>query len=249
MESVKTTSRLSPPVLKKRFQDTIPYEIGIDEAGRGPLFGRLYVAGVVLPKGDVFDSKGIRDSKKITSKKKILELSNYIKTNALSWYIHYIESDVIDQINIRQAVLQGMRECVKQNMAKVKSIENIDSSFNDSSFNDSFFILVDGNDFSPYLHYDEATDKMNTIPHETVTGGDDLYVAIAAASILAKVARDAYMEDLCKQYPILSQYYGLHTNMGYGTKAHLDGIRTYGITKWHRKTYGLCKDAKMIDVV
>jgi ribonuclease HII len=223
--------------LKKRFQESIPYEIGIDEAGRGPLFGRLYVAGVVLPKDDLFDSKGIRDSKKITSKKKILELSEYIKSHALSWHIQYVESDVIDKINIRQAVLQGMRECVKQNIVNVqqKTISN--------NISNEFFILVDGNDFSPYLQFDERTETMKTIPHETITGGDNLYVAIAAASILAKVARDAYIEDLCAQYPQLSELYGLDTNMGYGTKTHLDGIRKYGITKWHRKTYGSCKTA------
>jgi ribonuclease HII len=102
---------------------------------------------------------------------------------------------------------------------------------------------VDGNDFSPYLQFDEHTETMKTIPHETITGGDNLYVAIAAASILAKVARDAYIEDLCIQYPQLSELYGLNTNMGYGTKTHLDGIRIHGITKWHRKTYGSCKTA------
>lgn len=224
--------QMNSKTLLKRFQDTIPYEIGIDEAGRGPMFGRLYVAGVVLPKD--FDSKGIRDSKKI-SKKKLLGLSDYIKTHALSWHIHYIESDVIDKINIRQAVLQGMRECARQNM-------NIQKDVN------SFLLLVDGNDFSPFLVYDETTDIMKTVPHETITGGDDLYVAIAAASILAKVARDTYIEELCQQHPFLSQYYGIDTNMGYGTKTHLEGIRNHGITKWHRKTYGCCKTAKMLEL-
>jgi len=224
---------MNSKALLKRFQDTIPYEIGIDEAGRGPMFGRLYVAGVVLPKD--FDSKGIRDSKKI-SKKKLLGLSEYIKTHALSWYIHYIESDVIDKINIRQAVLQGMRECARQNIANIQKDAN------------SFLLLVDGNDFSPFLVYDETTDIMKTVPHETITGGDDLYVAIAAASILAKVARDTYIEELCQQYPFLSQYYGIDTNMGYGTKTHLEGIRNHGITKWHRKTYGCCKTAKMLEL-
>jgi ribonuclease HII len=224
---------MNSKALLKRFQDTIPYEIGIDEAGRGPMFGRLYVAGVVLPKD--FDSKGIRDSKKI-SKKKLLGLSEYIKTHALSWHIHYIESDMIDNINIRQAVLQGMRECARQNIANIQKDVN------------SFLLLVDGNDFSPFLVYDETTDIMKTVPHETITGGDDLYVAIAAASILAKVARDAYIEELCQQYPFLSQYYGIDTNMGYGTKTHLEGIRNHGITKWHRKTYGCCKTAKMLEL-
>jgi ribonuclease HII len=241
MDQTLPIKKTTVPLLKKRFQESIPYEIGIDEAGRGPLFGRLYVAGVVLPKDELFDSKGIRDSKKITSKKKIQELSEYIKSHALSWHIQYIESDVIDKINIRQAVLQGMRECVKQNIMNVQQKKGSNDLSNDLS--NEFFILVDGNDFSPYIQFDERTETMKTIPHETVTGGDNLYVAIASASILAKVARDAYIEDLCAQYPQLSELYGLDTNMGYGTKTHLDGIRTHGITKWHRKTYGSCKTA------
>ena len=68
-------------------------------------------------------------------------------------------------------------------------------------------------------------------------------MAIAAASILAKTARDEYVLDMCKQYPILSEWYGFESNMGYGTKTHLDGIKEHGITQWHRKTYGICKES------
>jgi ribonuclease HII len=79
------------------------------------------------------------------------------------------------------------------------------------------------------------------IPHITIPGGDNLFVAIACASILAKTARDEYILELCEQYPYLKTNYGIEKNMGYGTKTHLDGIKTHGITQWHRKTYGICK--------
>ena len=205
-------------------------EIGVDEAGRGPLFGRLYVAGVVLPKDGSFDYSQIRDSKKITSKKKINLLSEYIKQKSIAWYIHYIEAVEIDEINIRQAVLKAMRECIRVILEMISLEEK-----------DKICLLIDGNDFPPYILYDNTNDKIVTIPHVTIPGGDNLFVAIACASILAKTARDEYILELCKQYPILKTNYGIDTNMGYGTKTHLEGITTHGITQWHRKTYGICK--------
>jgi len=203
-------------------------EIGIDEAGRGPLFGRLYVAGVILPKDDSFDYSEIRDSKKITSKKKITKLAEYIKQKSIAWYIHSIEADEIDEINIRQAVLKAMRECVRQLLSHQAQKEKI-------------LLLIDGNDFPPYIQYDTTNDKLVSVPHVTIPGGDNLFVAIACASILAKTTRDEYILELCEQYPDLKTKYGIDKNMGYGTKTHLDGIRTHGITEWHRKTYGICK--------
>ena len=207
-------------------------EIGIDEAGRGPLFGRLYVAGVILPKDDSFDFdySEIRDSKKITSKKKIKILAEYIKQKSIAWYIHSIEADEIDEINIRQAVLKAMRECVRQLLSQIQTKEK-----------ENILLLVDGNDFPPYIQYDTTTNQIVNIPHVTIPGGDNLFVAIACASILAKTARDEYILELCEQNPDLKTKYGIDKNMGYGTKTHLEGIKKNGITKWHRKTYGICK--------
>jgi ribonuclease HII len=205
-------------------------EIGVDEAGRGPLFGRLYVAGVILPKDGSFDYSEIRDSKKITSKKKISQLSEYIKQKSTAWYIHFIDADEIDAINIRQAVLKAMRECIRMLLLQKKDEKE-----------EKICLLIDGNDFPPYIQYDNEKDTIHTIPHVTIPGGDNLYVAIACASILAKTARDAYILDLCEQYPVLKKNYSIEKNMGYGTKTHLEGIQKYGITEWHRKTYGICK--------
>jgi len=82
------------------------------------------------------------------------------------------------------------------------------------------------------------------MPSVTIEQGDAKHMGIAAASILAKAARDDYILELCEQYPDLVTRYSLDTNMGYGTKAHLDGIRTHGISQWHRRTFGdLCKNS------
>jgi len=219
-------------MLQTKYNPDNKYEIGVDEAGRGPLFGRLYIAAVILPENG-FDNPNIKDSKKIKSKKKMRELSEFIKTNAKAWAVHYIEHDVIDKINIRQAVFQGMHECIRQCIAKI--CEN--------PFEEKVFLLIDGNDFKPYSLYDKVEDRLMTIPHETVEGGDNTYQAIAAASILAKCSRDDYIEELCQAYPDLSQRYHLEKNMGYGTAAHLAGIVEHGVSQWHRMTYARCRGA------
>jgi ribonuclease HII len=225
-------------------------EIGIDEAGRGPLFGPLFVAAVILPKPTTetnsFDFSEMRDSKKITSKKKIGVLAEYIKTNAVAWTIQSISAEEIDRINIRQAVLKAMRECARTLIASIlsKGTGGTGGTGESKPNMDDFFLLVDGNDFPPYSYFDETTDTLKPIAHDTVAGGDNLYAAIACASILAKTARDAYIADLCEQNPELKTRYSIHTNMGYGAKAHLEGIAKYGIVEGHRKTYSRCKESK-----
>ena len=228
----KSVTKSIPKIpLKPYFDMNNKYEIGVDECARGPLFGRLYVAATILPKDDSFCHNEMKDSKKIHSIQKMRELSDYIKQHAISWHIHYIEHDVIDNINIRQAVLQGMRECIKQILLKMNFTVN------------DYFIVVDGNDFSPYIYFNETENEIVTVPHITVEKGDNTYSFIAAASILAKNAHDEYMLDLCEKYPELKTRYFLHENVGYGTKKHLDGIREHGITQWHRKSFGICKTA------
>jgi len=210
-------------------------EIGIDEAGRGPLFGRLYVAAVTLPKG--FTHKDIKDSKKL-SDKKIRQMAALIKENALAWSIQYVEHDVIDEINIRQAVFRGMHAAIRETMAEMaEKMPQTDK--------DDFFLLVDGNDFKPYMVYDDETSSYSPVPHETVEHGDAIYLTIAAASILAKNARDRYIEELCEEYPQLSYRYNLQKNKGYGTKQHLEGIKQWGITQWHRRSYARCDVATL----
>jgi ribonuclease HII len=208
-------------------------EICLDEAGRGPLFGRLYVAAVVLPKDGSFFHKDVKDSKKIHSRTKMQTVEEYIRQNAVAWSVQYIEHTVIDEINIRQSVFLGMHQCIRDIFDQIPGVHE-----------NNTILLIDGNDFKPYMVYNPVTTSMEQVPHVTIEGGDNTYMGIAAASILAKSARDRYIDELCTQYPELKTRYSMDKNMGYGTKAHLEGILEHGITQWHRKTYGRCKEAK-----
>jgi len=204
------------------------YEICIDEVGRGCLFGRTYVAAVVLPKDGSFDGTRIKDSKKFSSKKKIKTVSESIKQNCLYYHVAYVENDVVDKINILQAVMQGMHECISTLIHKINDV---------SGTKNDFLAIIDGNYFRPYTYFDDKTNCIVELPHITVEKGDATYMGIAAASILAKVARDEYVGALCDKYPLLKEHYQLHTNMGYGTKAHLEGIQNHGVTNLHRLSF------------
>ena len=199
-------------------------EIGVDEAGRGPMFGRVYTAAVILPKDDSFHHYKMKDSKKFHSKKKINEIAEYIKQNAISWSIQWEDEETIDKINIRNATHKAMKKSITE-------ILNVNSNT---------LLLIDGNDYTPYICV--INDVLTQIPHECIEGGDNKYSAIAAASILAKTARDAYIDEMCNQYPYLEEHYNLSKNKGYGTKKHMDGIKEYGISEWHRKSFGICKN-------
>ena len=227
------------------------FEIGIDEAGRGPLFGRLYVAATIIPKDGSFVNKDIKDSKKIKSVKKMKGCVEYIKKNALAWSVQFIEHGVIDEINIRQAVFRGMHACINDILKQMKNI-SIEEDREGEQYGEKgvpYFILVDGNDFKPYMLYNDSSGELTEVPSQTIEGGDNKYLSIASASILAKDARDTYIAELCIKYPELVTRYGINTNMGYGTKKHLDGIVEHGITQFHRKTYARCKEAFLSDVV
>ncbi len=235
MDTSPKPKKRTPPAPLPMFYDAdkYTYEIGIDEAGRGPMFGRLYVAGVVLPKDGSMDTTAIRDSKKI-SKKKLPALCEYIKSHALAYHIAYIEADEIDAINIREAVVKGMHACARELINALPPDTN--------SMQEPHFLMVDGNDFPPYHHVDDQGHSRR-ISYQTFLQGDNHYANIAAASILAKVSRDEYVLSLCDAYPALKDVYGLDAHMGYGTKKHLDAIRNEGITQFHRKSFGLCKTA------
>ena len=198
----------------KTISKTNIIEVGLDEVARGCMFGRVYSAAVIWPEDYEEDSNYIiKDSKKL-SKKKREELYYYIINTALDWNVNYIENDEIDKINILQATMKSMHS-------------NLDNLLIDVDH-----ILVDGTNFNQY----------SNVPYTCVPKGDNKYYSIAAASILAKVERDKYIEDLCEQNSELDDKYGILKNKGYGTKKHIDGIKQHGITEFHRKTYGLCKN-------
>ena len=194
------------------FRDDATLEIGVDEVGRGPLFGRVYTAAVVLPK-EGFDFAKMKDSKKFHSKKKILEAAQYIKSNAIAWAVTFEDEKVVDELNILQATQKCMHRSVSTVLPKLGA--------------SSALLLVDGNYFNSYPN----------VPHLCVEGGDDKYASIAAASILAKTERDAYIVDMCEKHPELVERYHLDKNKGYGTKEHIDGIKKYGATEWHRRSF------------
>ena len=233
VKKIKKTRQIQNPLQKFYKEDANIFEIGVDEAGRGPLFGRVYTAAVVLPKDDSFDHSRVKDSKKFHSKKKIEEVAEYIKQNAIAWYVSFEDEKVVDEINILQATQRSMHSCILETRKQI--IGKHDSDY-------SVELLIDGNYFIPITILNKKTSKIETIPYTTIEGGDNKYTSIAAASILAKVERDKYINNLCEENPTLSEYYGIDSNKGYGAKRHLDGIKEHGITIWHRRSFGICKN-------
>ena len=191
-------------------------EAGIDEAGRGPLFGRVYIGVAILPQDDSFNHSLMRDSKKLTERKRLIAY-DYIKDFAIDYTTFYHDEKTIDNINIFKATFDAMHRGLDKLLVRPEHL------------------LIDGNYFPLYSY------KGDFIPFTCVTKGDDTYTPIAAASILAKVERDKYIEKLCLENEELDTLYSLKSNKGYGTKKHLDGIRENGITQWHRRTFGICK--------
>ena len=195
-------------------------EAGLDEVARGCLFGRVYSA-VVIWRGELEldnlllltkkNKLQIKDSKKLNIIQR-KNLKKYIEANALDYAIGWASSQEIDKLNIRNATFLAMHRALDKLIIKPSHL------------------IVDGNDFQQY----------KDINHTCIIKGDDKYTSIAAASILAKVYHDNYIINLINQNPELKKYQ-LHKNMGYGTKEHIEAINKYGITNYHRKTFGICK--------
>ena len=231
------------PLNKFYIEDADIFEIGVDEVGRGPLFGRVYTAAVILPKDDSFNHSMMKDSKKFHSKSKIVEVSNYIKQNAIAWYVSFEDEKIIDEINILQATQQSMHKSileVRKQFIQQNKLKNSEKNSEKPDYNIN--LLIDGNYFNPITTINKKTNKLETIPYMCIEGGDNTFSAIAAASILAKVARDEYIVELCTTHPLLDEHYGLLKNKGYGTKKHMDGIKAHGISEFHRKSFGICRE-------
>ena len=220
-------------IMENEYKENNLIILGIDEAGRGPLLGRVYTSCVILPRNErEFDLTLLKDSKKFSSKKKLHEVAEYIKENCLYYSVNYIDEDEIDRINILQATLKSMKNSiynVLNKMLESKPESDIHNILN------NVICKIDGNYFKP-IQFIYNNDVFN-IKYETIIKGDDKYKSISAASILAKDTRDNYIKELCVKYPNLDEYYGLSTNMGYGTKKHMDGIKKHGICKYHRKSF------------
>lgn len=191
-------------------------EAGCDEAGRGCLAGSVYAAAVILP--DDYQNELLNDSKQLSEKKRY-QLREMIERDAVAWAVGIVTPEEIDKINILNASILAMHRALDQLKVRPEAI------------------IVDGNKFKPYK--DPADGRL--LPYTTIVKGDGKYLAIAAASILAKTYRDDYMNQLAQDYP---QYDWL-SNKGYPTKKHREAIRQFGITPYHRKSYNLLGDGQL----
>ena len=177
--------------------------VGLDEVGRGPLAGPLAVGAVVLPDEPVI--KGLNDSKQLTPEQRE-SISEEIKRVALAWAVEYVEPAYIDANGMTAALMSGFSGALGQ-------IE--------SAGLNADIVLIDGNP----LHMD---------PRErNIVKGDAKCASIAAASIVAKVARDELMRAMALEYP----GYGLEENKGYGSPQHIEAIKKLGISPVHRRSF------------
>lgn len=186
----------------KALKTDFPLLCGVDEAGRGPLCGPVCCAAVVLK--DDFVCEEINDSKKISEKKRE-KLFDVIIENAVSYSIVFVDPKTIDEINILNASLLGMKQAVKS-LSLTPDL-----------------VIVDGNKVPPEMD----------VETKAVVKGDAKSLSIAAASILAKVSRDRYMEKLHEEYP----QYRLDKHKGYPTKLHYELLAEHGIQDFYRRSF------------
>ncbi|WP_091473351.1 ribonuclease HII [Flavobacterium swingsii] len=208
-------------------------EAGTDEAGRGCLAGPVTAAAVMLPEN--FESKILNDSKQLSEKTRE-QLKPIIEELAISFAVTHLEPIIIDEINILNASLKAMQECVLQlNPAPL-------------------YIIVDGNrpllsknsfkKSSGKIFTDKETEILHSIPNTSIIKGDSKYLSIAAASVLAKTYRDEYMNKIHEEFPM----YNWKKNKGYPTKEHREAIRKYGVTKYHRMSFRLLPEQLELDI-
>lgn len=196
--------------------------IGVDEVGRGTLFGNVVACAVILPEefpDDIYLQ--IKDSKKLSFKKRSF-LASYIKENAIAYGIGVISAEEIDKINILQASIKAMQIALYEVMKKGVKFNHI---------------IVDGIHFKPIISLDENDD---IITYECIPKADNDYLSVAAASIVAKDYHDNEILKLVEEDKELLKY-DLNNNMGYATLKHREAIKKYGIHKLHRKTFATCK--------
>lgn len=186
---------------------------GCDEAGRGALLGPLYAAAVILDPAQFIP--GIDDSKKLTPERRE-RLAGEIRVKALAWQVVAIAAEEVDALNVYEASRQGM-------LRALRALRPAPD-----------FVLTDAMPLRD-AHGDFST------PYRAIIHGDARSVSIAAASILAKVARDRHLAELDDIFP----HYGLAKNKGYGTRDHLAALAQYGPCAEHRKTYQPVKDCSL----
>ncbi len=195
------------------------YIAGVDEVGRGPLAGPVIAAAVVLPED--FDVLGIDDSKKLSEKKRN-ELFEIITEKAVAIGVGGVDEKTIDEINILQATKLAMKRAVEACEVKLKEKLELGEADSDA-----------GSHIIDYILFDAMKIEDIDIRQESIIKGDAKVLAIAAASIIAKVTRDLMMVAYDNEYP----GYAFAKNKGYGTKEHYEGIYAQGMCPIHRKTF------------
>jgi len=211
-------------MLKRQWIQDDFVEVGLDEAGRGPLWGRLYVGAVIMSPADeaYFDHgvelRAIKDSKKLTSRRRAI-LADYIKETAIETAVTWAEPEEIDSINILQADMAAMHRALSVLCTPFQRI------------------LVDGNYWNDWIH----PDTEDIVPAIPIEKGDSVSLPIAAASIIAKEAHDQWVKDELSKHPELDERYGFSSNMGYGTQKHLQGLKIWGPSALHRRSFGPVK--------
>lgn len=194
--------------LDRKTEENVNFIIGTDEAGRGPAAGGVWAAAVYFKESvDISLFEKLNDSKKLTPKKRD-ELYEVIKESTY-FSIKAINVAKIEEINILQASLLAMNYAVSDVINQLNS--------------NSVLTLVDGNKLIPNFNFKQ----------KFIIKGDANSASIAAASILAKVSRDRYMDKIHQEFP---QYEWIK-NKGYLTKAHIDAIKKFGTTKYHRLSF------------
>lgn len=250
---------LSAPAPSKSLS---PLQIGVDEAGRGPLLGSVNVAAAILPaawSGLIEEQPLVdtplailTDSKQLSEKKRD-RLYPLVQQHALAYMIAEIPAAVIDQVNILQATMLGMRLCTErllQTIAEQLAVGMDANSNNDSNSNDKnsaigaygqIEVLFDGNR-CPELdapHLAKYGIQASMLDCQPWVKGDARHTSIAAASVLAKVSRDQTMYALDAQYPA----YGIAKHKGYPTPAHMAAIETFGVLSAHRRSFAPVRKA------
>ena len=219
-----------------------PLQIGVDEAGRGPLLGSVNVACALLPSawsGLIEDKllantplSILTDSKQLSEKKRDV-LYPLVQQHALGYVIADIPAAVIDQINILQATMLGMRLCTEVLLEAIATY--FTRIVKDNLQPVPIEVLYDGNR-CPELDYSKLAQAgllQANIDCQAWVKGDARHTSIAAASILAKVSRDQAMYQLDTQYP----QYGIAQHKGYPTRAHIQAINDYGVLEVHRRSF------------
>jgi ribonuclease HII len=190
---------------------------GLDEVGRGPLAGPVVAAAVVFPRGFVYPE--IKDSKLLTASDRE-KLVPVIKGSAVGWGIGIVDVEEIDRINILNASLQAMVHA----LAFLRPRPDC--------------LLIDGDQIIPGELFGDKSFFEVPPQQRTIIKGDQLCFSIAAASILAKVARDSLMFEFDKKYP----EYGFAQHKGYGSVGHLEVLRRYGPCPIHRRSFKPVRD-------